>query len=187
MFPFKYHLSQINLYAGETLIRMMLNPRQLNVFLTLQLSRTNDTSMRRAGRIPTFAAISRQYLCLPRKDRRNVRAGDKVALCSRRGRNRSGEPRPLLIDGSLSRFLPRSPSTGQKPAREPSLASFSPLSFSFPSTPSTSRDPLRTLSASFFPSCPPFLPHPRARARCLPFARAPSAKERSFEGRARRM
>lgn len=69
-----------------------------------------------------------------------------------KGKKRSGEPRALLIDGSLAIFTSL---TELRPEARESLLSFSPLSFSFPSTAPVSPRPSPDPSASFPASLPP--------------------------------
>lgn len=80
------------------------------------------TSKRRRGRIPTFAAISRQYL---RPTRVWEHQQATKSLFVRAGRNGSGEPRALLIDGPRDFYLAHR--SGQKPAER----TFSRIFFAF--------------------------------------------------------
>lgn len=107
-----------------------------------------------------------------RHQRRRATKSLFVRARKERRRLRRRIARALLIDGSLAIFTSSLASsfTGQKPSLPLSLFP----SHLFPSRlhPSTPRGPLRT--------------RPPPLSSLFPFARAPSAKERSFEGRARR-
>lgn len=89
----------------------------------LQSPRTNDVE---TDQIPTFAAISRQYL-RPTRDW-GASAGDKVALCSRR-KKRLRRTTGLLIDGPRDFYLAHR--SGQKPAERTFSRIFFALIFFF--------------------------------------------------------
>lgn len=95
----------------------------------------------------TLVTISRRYLhpsaCSSDCAVKEERIGDKVTLCSRRKNDKSGEPRPLLIDGSRDFYLAHR--SDQKLA-EPSLSRiFFSFIFFFP-------------VCALFPRLPPLAP-----------------------------
>lgn len=173
------------MFNRQFLARLIVSPMKVR-----RCNHHEQTTSKRpttSDRIPTFAAISRQYL-RPTRDWEHQQA--TKSLFVRAGRNGPGEPRALLIDGPRDFYLAHC--SGQKPAER----TFSRIFFAFiffflvyafltpPPPPgpfasafaSASASPSSSSSSSFSSSPSP-----------PPLACAPSAKERSFEGRARRM
>lgn len=128
------------------------------------------------GRIPTFAF--RDISSISPTTRRRGKTSATKSLFVRERKGTAPGSRALLIDGSRDFYLARSPF---RPEARRSLslpASFSPLSFSFLLRPLSPPSPRRPVAPS---------PHRPLITRCLLLPRAPLAKERSLEGRARRM